>query len=319
MNPSKLLEEIKKHKTFLLTTHQNPDPDALCSELACAIFLKKLGKKVYIVNADEFPVRFSFLPNQTWIKTFKKGARIKYDAAIILDCGDLARIDRVQELIDPAKPIFNIDHHVTNTRFGQLNWVNPKASSTTEVLFEIIKRAGVPLNDELAYHLYTGIMTDTGSFRFENATATTLQIVAELRKFTFSADQIYKDVYESMPVKDLKMAAQIVGNMDLLFSGKVIALELRKKDLAEFSKQVDVRDTLFKFLRMIKGVEVVVIFTEVKSNQTRINFRSSSYVDVARVASFFGGGGHIRASGGMIDASIPQARIKVLKEIRKVL
>ncbi len=319
MNPSKLLEEIRKHKTFLLTTHQNPDPDALCSELACAIFLKKLGKEVYIINAEEIPVRFSFLPHKAWIKTFKKGTRIKYDVAIVLDCGDLDRIGRVKELIDPAKPLINLDHHITNTYFGQMNWVKPSASSTTEVLFEIIKLAKVPLNDDMAYHLYTGMMTDTGSFCFENVTSTTLQVASELRKFKFSPSQIYKNIYESMPVKDLKMAAQIVGDMDLLFSGQVIALELRKKDLAKFSKNIDVRDTLFKFLRMIKGVEVIVIFTEVKKNQTRINFRSSSYVDVASIAAVFSGGGHIRASGGMMDASISQTRMKVLKQIRKAL
>ncbi len=319
MNLSKLLAEIKKHKTFLITTHHNPDPDALCSELACAIFLKKLGKTVHIVNAEEFPVRFSFLPNHAWIKSFKKGSSIKYDAAIILDCGDLDRIDRVKELIDPVKPVLNIDHHITNKHFGQINWVKPEASSTTEVLFDIIKFAQVPLNDDLAYHLYTGMMTDTGSFRFENTTAHTLHIAAALKEYKFSADQIYKDVYESMPVKDLKMAAQIVGNMELLYSQRVIALELRKKDLAKFSKYIDLRDTLFKLLRMIKGVEVIVIFTELNKNQTRINFRSSSYVDVARIAELFNGGGHIRASGAMMDAPIPQTRIKVLKQIGKVL
>ncbi len=319
MTTNNLISLIKKHKVFLLSTHQNPDPDALCSELACAHLLKALGKTVKIVNAEKLAHRFSFLHNKGWIQTYKPGQKVSYDAAIILDCGDLDRIDVVKSLIDPKKPLINIDHHITNTNFGTLNYVKPKGASTTEVLYEIIQAAKVSLNDQLAYHLYAGIMTDTGSFRYENTTPHTLRIVSHLREFKFSADQLYKDIYESAPAQDLQRAAQIIGNMDLLFSGKAIALSLYKKDMRKFSEDLDVRDTLFRFLRIIKGVETIVIFTEVDKNKTRVNFRSSKYVDVARIASLFGGGGHRRASGCVVNESVLKARAKVLNEIKKVI
>ena len=319
MKSNQLISLIKKHQVFLLSTHQNPDPDALCSELACAHFLKALGKTVKIINAEKFPPRFSFLPNKSWIQSFRKGEKVSYDAAIILDCGDFDRIDYVKALIDRKKPIINIDHHVTNTNFGTFNFVNPKAASTTEVLYDLIKSAGVKLNDQMAYHLYAGIMTDTGSFRYENTTPQTHQIAAYLCGYKISADKIYKDIYDSIPAQDLKMAAQIIGNMDLMYDGKAIILELYKKDIAKFSKELDLRDVLFKFLRMIKGVEVVIIFTEVNKKQTRANFRSSRYVDVAQLASLFGGGGHRRASGCMMNDSIKVFRQKVQNYLKKVI
>ena len=185
MSMKNIIQTIKANKRFLISAHVNPDPDALCSELAVAIFLRSLGKTVSIVNHQTVPKRFHFLPGVGSIKNYWKNRKVNYDVAIIVDCGDLGRIGKVQDLIQDDKVLINIDHHITNDSFGTLNCVEPNASSTCEVLYELITQAKGKLTKNLATHLYTGIMTDTGSFRYENTTARTHAIVSELMKFKF--------------------------------------------------------------------------------------------------------------------------------------
>lgn len=319
MSMMNVIQVIKKNKRFLISTHVNPDPDALCSELALAIYLRSLGKKVSIVNHESVPHRFRFIPGISSIKHYWEKRKVVYDVAIILDCGDLSRVGKVQDLIQKDKPLINIDHHITNDQFGSLNLVHPKASSAAEVLYDLLSKARYVFTKTLAMHLYVGIMTDTGSFRYENTTARTHAIIAELMKFKFSAPILYRKFYETILFSDLKEFTKVIGRFEMLYNGKVACVELRKKVLLKFSGEFDLRDTIFKFLRSIKNVEVVVIFTEIGRNRTRINLRSSNTFDVAKLANHFQGGGHRRASGCMMNKNIPEARKEVFKRIREQL
>jgi len=232
---------------------------------------------------------------------------------------DLERIGKVQKLISPGTPVINIDHHVTNDFFGDINLVEPKASSTAEVLYLLFKEAGHALTKDLAFNLYVGLMTDTGSFRFENTTARTHAICADLMRFNFSITDIYRKVYASIPYKDLKEFTKLISRFDVLYGGRVVCVELSRAILAKFSKQFDLRDTIFQFLRAMHGVDVFVIFTEDGAKKTRINLRSSSKFDVAKLASDFSGGGHKRASGCSIDKGMKAARNIFLGRIGKLL
>lgn len=315
----KVLSALRKHKSFLISTHVNPDPDALGSELSMSIFLRALGKNVHIVNEEPAPQRLAFLPQARWIKGYAQSRNIVCDAAIILDCGELDRIGKVQKLISADTFVINIDHHVTNDSFGDLNLVEPKASSTVEVLYLLFKEAGHALTKDLAFNLYVGLMTDTGSFRFENTTAQTHAICADLMRFGFSVTDIYRKVYASIPYKDLKEFTKLISYFDVFYGGRVVCVELSRKILARFSEQFDLRDTIFQFLRAMHGVDVFVIFTEVGHEKTRINLRSSSKFDVAKLASDFSGGGHKRASGCSIDKGMKEARQIFLGRIGKLL
>ncbi|HBO97129.1 MAG TPA: hypothetical protein DE315_08045 [Candidatus Omnitrophica bacterium] len=315
----KVLSALRKHKSFLVSTHVNPDPDALGSELSTAIFLRALGKEVHIVNEEPAPQRLAFLPRARWINGYARSRHPACDAAIILDCGELDRIGKVQKLISPGTPVINIDHHVTNDFFGDINLVEPKASSTAEVLYLLFKEAGHALTKDLAFNLYVGLMTDTGSFRFENTTARTHAICADLMRFNFSITDIYRKVYASIPYKDLKEFTKLISRFDVLYGGRVVCVELSRAILAKFSKQFDLRDTIFQFLRAMHGVDVFVIFTEDGAKKTRINLRSSSKFDVAKLASDFSGGGHKRASGCSIDKGMKAARNIFLGRIGKLL
>ena len=319
MSMSSIIQTLKKNKRFLISTHINPDPDALCSELAMADYLRSLGKSVRIINNQPLSGRFAFLPGMRAITSYKEQQKVPYDAAIIVDCGDLNRIGRVQHLLKKKKRLINIDHHVTNDRFGDLNLVKPKASSTAEVLYELFDHARCKWTKNLAMHLYIGIMTDTGSFRFENTTARTHAIAARLMSFGFSAPRLYRKLYEIISFNDLKEFTKIIGQFDTLVNGKVVSVTLTRETLSKFSGNFDLRDEIFKFLRSIKGVEVFVIFTQVEPKKTRVNLRSTNKFDVAKLANMFNGGGHRRASGCLINQNIRETRKKVLREIRKIL
>jgi len=315
----KILQTIKENKKFLISTHVNPDPDALCSELALAEFLRILGKSVVIMNEESVLKRFDFLPGIKKMKGVKEKKRVTYDVAFVVDCGDLKRIGKVQDLLRKGKPLINMDHHITNEFFGDLNLVLSKLSSTCEVLYEFFMSAKIALTRNMAFCLYTGIMTDTGSFRYTNTSARTHCVAGALRAFDFSAADIYQNIYETRSLGDSKEFTKVLSQFQTLDKGKIICMELSKRVLAKFSEAFDLRDALFRFLRSIKGVEVVIICTEFKHNKTRVNLRSTGTVNVAKLAYQFQGGGHHNASGCVMDGNVAQAKSRMLKELKKVL
>ncbi|MFP4472808.1 MAG: DHH family phosphoesterase [Candidatus Omnitrophota bacterium] len=319
MNPFKdVLNVIRDNDRFLLSTHVNPDPDALTSQLVLAEYLRRKGKRVAMINAESVPARFEFLPGSSKIKPLGDRVRLAYDAAIVTDCGDKTRVGEVGRLLRPGRPLVNIDHHVTNTAFGDVNCVLP-VSSSAEIIFELLQAEKMPLDQQTAYLLYIGIMTDTGSFRYENSSARTHEIVAQLMRFDISPPQIYKKIYETIPVNDLKYFTKLVSDFEPLYDGRVVCVELSRNVVKKFSAEFDLRDKIFRYLRAIKGVEVLVILTEQDAKTTRVNFRSLGRADVARIASRFDGGGHSQASGSQLSCDMPSARRKVLRAVKKAL
>lgn len=319
MSLAKTVNAFKKHKSFLISTHVNPDPDALCSELALALFLKSIGKKVTVINEDPVPARFSFIPNVNLIKPLQDTLAVLYDAAVIVDCGDLQRIGQVERLLDPAKPVINIDHHITNEGFGSVDLVDPAASSTAEMLFDLLKKAGCRMTENIAALLYLGIMTDTGSFRYDNTTAHTHEVIGELMRFKIPVNAFYRRLYERVPFSDMKIFMKVVGALELCCGGRVVCVELSKRILNQFSEDFDLREKIFSFLRSIKGIEMLMILTEEDRRKTRVNFRSQGKINVAKLAAYFDGGGHAKASGCVLPCPIEQAKRKVLKQAEKVL
>lgn len=314
-----VLNTIRRYKKFLVTSHHNPDADALSSALAMALFLKSLGKQVRVLNEDACPEWLKFLPGTS---NLKKAASIKpmdYEVAIVLDCGDMERVGGVKKLIQADKPLINIDHHVTNDNFGSINMVWPKASSTSEMVFDLLKEARYPINKNIATLLYAGIMTDTGSFRYENTSAHSHEVIKELMSFKISASLMYERLYVGIPVADMKMFTDVIHKAQLLDGNRVYCVSLPKNVVERFSKSFDLKEKLFTFLRSVEGIEVVVILTEINPKEVRINLRSQNDFDVARLAQQFEGGGHKKASGCKIYASLPQAQKTICRAIHKEL
>ena len=315
----KILDEINRHQRFLVAAHHNPDADAAASSLSVAIMLKTMGKKVVVVNEDDLPQWLKFLPQAKLSKKAKAVKPFVYDVAIMCDCGDLERIGGVKSLLIAGKPMINIDHHVTNTRFGTVNWVGKDTSSTSEMIYDLLQYARIGINKQLAHLLYVGIMTDTGSFRYDNVSAKTHAIVADLMRFKINAQDMYERLYVGMPVVDMKLFAKVIQDAQLSHDDKVFCVSLSFQSSQIFSKSFDLKDKLFGFLRSVEGIEVVVILTQINSKEVRINLRSQGPVNVAKLAQLFNGGGHPKAAGGKMAGSLENVKKRVLNALKKVL
>ena len=314
-----VLNTIRRHRKFLVTTHHNPDADAVSSALSMAMFLKSSGKQVHVLNEDACPEWLKFLPGTAMFKKASDVKKADHEVAIVLDCGDLERAGGVKKFIQAGKPLVNIDHHVTNDSFGSVNVVQSKASSTCEMVFDLLKEARYPLNKNLAILLYAGIMTDTGSFRYENTSAHTHAVVEKLMAFKFSAVRMYDRLYPGMPVADMKMFIDVIHKAQLLDGNRVYCVSLSKKVVARFSKSFDLKEKLFTFLRSVEGIEVVVILTELNPKEVRVNLRSQNDFDVAALAQKFDGGGHKKAAGCKIYEPLSQAQKIICSAIHKKL
>ncbi len=314
-----VLEIIRRHQKFLVASHHNPDADALASSLSMAMFLKAQGKQVQVFNEDECPQWLKFLPGTATLKRPGDIKKLDYDAAIVLDCGDLQRTGGVQQFIQKDKPLINIDHHVTNDRFGTLNVINPKASSTCEMMFDFLEVARHPLNKNLAILIYSGLMTDTGSFRFENTTSHSHAVAAKLMTFKFSAAEMYDRLYAGIPARDMKLFTDVLHKAQLLDGNRVFCMALSKKAVDQFSKSFDLRENLLTFLRSVEGIEVVVILTELGPKEVRVSLRSQNDFDAAAMAQQFDGGGHKKAAGCKIYEPLAQAQKTICAAIHKKL
>lgn len=315
----KILNNLKRYSRFLLMTHVNPDPDAVCSELAMAEFLRRMGKKTVIIHEAPLAERLRIFPGVKKVLSMESRKSVSYDAAVILDCGDRQRVGRVARFLQEGKPVFNIDHHITNTSFGDFNLVKPRASSTAEVLFDLFQADRAGLTKNMAINLYAGLMTDTGCFRYDNTTSRTHAIAAKLMKFDIRASWMYQQIYEAIPLQDLKMFSQVVSSFQICNDGQIVLVELSRKVVEGFSESFDLRDAIFKYLRSIQGVKAIVILTEKTAKETRVNFRSSGDVNVAQLARHFDGGGHKNASGCQINKPLKTARRIVMDEMVKRL
>ncbi|MBL8013810.1 MAG: bifunctional oligoribonuclease/PAP phosphatase NrnA [Candidatus Omnitrophica bacterium] len=319
MNKNAVIKAVNSHKRFLISTHVNPDADAIGSALAMAVALKSMGKTVVVLNEDAVPEWLSFLPKTEWFKMSKDVRDVVYDAAIVLDCGDLSRVGSVRGLLRTGKPVINIDHHKTNDHFGDINLVVPKSSSTVEVLYGLFKDMKIGLSKDLAVLLYAGLMTDTGSFRYDCTSMLSHQMAGELIGLGVKPQDIYTQIYDVVSIKDLKQFMSVSTQVEFLSGGRVACLELRQTDLKKFSDSFDVRDKMFGLLRSAKEVGVIVIFNEVGKTRTRVNFRSKGSVDVSLLAARFQGGGHAKASGCTLDLSLKETRKVILPLIIKEL
>ncbi len=324
MGLKKVVESIKRNNRFLLTVHTNPEGDALGSELAFYFLLKKMGKQAFILNEDEVPYGYNFLPGVRYIKrpgTQKRFKKMDFDCFVVLDCSDPQRTGSVYGANAKGKLILNIDHHISNNNFADVNWVEPKSSSTSEMVYKLFKKLGLALDKDTATCLYVGMLTDTGSFRYSNTSSSTHKAVAKLLNFKLDVPQIYKNIYENIPFEDMKLLSRILPDMKRDSLGKIIFFQIGKKLLTNRKLSFDLTESVLSFGRALKDAQVTVLFKEnlgVK-DEVRVNFRSQGKVDVNKIAQFFGGGGHKTASGATIHGKISQVRKKVLAKIKTSL
>lgn len=312
---------IKKHKVFLITTHVNPEADGIGAELAFSHLLRKLGKSGLIINESKVPVECEFLPGTKYIQPLsRKTKRKKFDCGVFVDCAASLRSPQVAELTK-GSPLLNIDHHRSNTRFANVNWVDPKASSACEMVYRLYRKLSVPVDKDAAVMLYAGITVDTGSFHYNNTTASTHRIAASLIEKGISVSGMYNKLFENSSFNDIKSLGRILLTVERDAAGKIAWAQIPRERQKQKLIKADMAELVLGLLRSIKGVELSMIFKEArnKKNLVRINFRSQTAFDCNRLASCFGGGGHKNASGATVAGGLAEVKEKIIQYAKKLM
>ena len=319
MDYSKLNDIIKSSKNILIISHVNPDGDTLGS--MCGVYsaiLEDYKKKCDMMAVSKVPEVYSYMPNLSKVRNIEEFDKSReYDLVINVDVAAIDRICDGKTLFDKAKFTVNIDHHKTNIAYGNLNFINPEASSTGEVLFGCFEKMGWKINLDTAVCLYTALLTDTGSFRFDNTKPSTFETAGKLVEIGVNPSDIYKKVYESDSKTLVMFQAHCVSKAKFLDDDKIAYTTVYKKDMELFSAGDDCMEGLTEKLRSIVTTRVAFVAKEMKSGGTKISMRSK-FADVAQICEVFNGGGHKYAAGCTIKAPVEEAVKKVLSEIRKL-
>jgi phosphoesterase RecJ-like protein len=306
-----IARELRDNKRFLLTTHVNPDGDAIGSLGALALVLEDLGKQVVAYCQDEIPGFLRFLPYSERIVREIPGPN-GFDVAVVLDCGELDRIGSAAEALQQVEKIIHIDHHSSSDDFGQLNLVRPECSSTAEILYEIFQAIPAALSSQAAENIYTAILTDTGSFRFANTTARALDIAAEMVALGVAPDKIASEVYDSMSPERLRLLALSLKTLTLRANGRLATMQVSRRMLEETKTSVMDTDGFVNYPRGINTAEMAIFFREMDSGKVNVSLRSRGRLNVAEFARNHDGGGHHNAAAFRAEGSLEEVVEEVL-------
>lgn len=321
MSFKKAVSLIRENNNFLISSHVNPEADAIGSELGFLNLLRKLGKQGIIVNESNLPVECRELPGVKEIKQFPNAKANGFDCGVYLDSGEASRVGKVDSLLSKARRTLNIDHHFSNKRFAGVNWVDPFASCTCEMVFRLYKHFRVEIDADAALALYAGIIADTGSFHYSNTAVSTHQIAAQLLKKGISPPKTYNMLFENNTLSGIRLLGQVLLAMESDCNGQIVWVEIPAKSLNKRFPDVDLAEEVLGLMRSIKGVELAIIFKEArnKKDQARINFRSQTDFDCNRLASEFGGGGHKNASGATVNGNLREIKKKILRRAKEMM
>jgi phosphoesterase RecJ-like protein len=299
---SAILNCIRGGDRFLITSHINPDGDSVASQLGLRCILKSLGKEAVIVNRDPVPRVYRFLPGADKVLTRRRHSLRPYSALFVLDCGDPSRASGFLDR-KPPLPVVNIDHHVTNPCFGDLNWVDVKASSTCEIIFDLARRLGVGLGHDLAANLYAGILTDTGSFRYSSTTPRSMSVAGRLLRHGVDPHDLAERIYENAEYPSLRLLGKVLSRMGRSPDGRVSWVTFTYAELSSLSNMSETEEFV-NYARSLNTARIAIGFKEVSPGDVRISFRSKGDINVAELASRYGGGGHRNAAGCSVSGGL---------------
>jgi phosphoesterase RecJ-like protein len=310
----KAVRLIEKGKRFLVTTHRNPEGDALGSALALANAFQEAGKEVIVYNEDKVPYMLQFLPMSDKVVPQISGSK-KYDAVFAVDCGDLKLVGEEFEKFRPGQILINIDHHITNPGYGEINIVDPKASASGEVVYYLLEAASLKITSAVASCIYTAIYTDTGGFHYSNSSPESMEIAAQMIRAGASPARIAEELYDSHPKGRLDLLGLVLQTLDVRNSGEVASIFVTQEMFRKTGTSNEHVEGFVGYPRSIRGVEIAFSLRELEEGEWRISFRSKGRYDVARLAAQFSGGGHHNAAGGNIQGTLEEVKEKIYAAI----
>ena len=308
MTLDSIINEINNAKTLVILTHMNPDGDAIGSSLALYCSLLKLKKDVDVIVPEHSSI-YNFLPRINDLK--KEPTKEQYDIAIALDCGDIKRLNGFSESFENAKCKISIDHHEINTMFADYNFVNPASPACAQILITVIEALGVEIDNEIGTCLLTGILTDTGGFKYPATSAETFEFTAELLRKGVKVSDIYKRVLQTISKKSFELRKVAINRLELLENGKIAFTYITNKDMETVEAEEGDHEGIVDIGRDIEGVEVSIFLKETEDGTYKISLRSNEYVNVADIALLF--------NGGAITGTIEQSKERLVAECKKHL
>ncbi|MEK7675396.1 MAG: bifunctional oligoribonuclease/PAP phosphatase NrnA [Verrucomicrobiota bacterium] len=315
---SRILEGLKASQTICVVGHIRPDGDCIGSQLGLTLALQNEGKKVLCWNQDPLPHKLAFLDPKKLFQTPAPGQR--FDCVVATDSASLERLGTVADCIQERGQLINIDHHPSNTRYGDLNWVSAREPSAGELIFRLLKAANWPITDAISDCLFTAVSTDTGSFQYPTTRPATYHVAAELVKRGANLARICDEVYQSFPLSRVRLLKHVYNNFRLTHQNQIAYFWLKKADYLRTGAEATDSEGLIDHIRAIEPVVVACVFEEIEPEMTRISLRSkSNHVNVNEIAGQFGGGGHHAAAGARLAGSPLSVQRRVIAAIRKAL
>ncbi len=328
--PPALIDILRKSDNFLIATHVNPDGDAIGSAAALAMAIEKMGKKAILLDKHHIPDQYRFLPYNEHFHTFESlhAAGHKpgdFSMLMLLDCNDPERIglekmrqsppaEDLKEALAGGMPTIVIDHHQTQKPFGVIKWIEPKAAATGLMVFCLIRALDITITPEMATNLYAAIVIDTGNFRFENATSAVFRVGAELIDCGARPHIIYRELYESWSDNRFKLYLKVIESLEI--RDDVVFSLVTKKMLEATSTSPDDTENFVSFPRILKNINISVMFREIGKDEYKVSLRSKDDLNVVRIAELFEGGGHKNAAGCRIKADIETAKALIFEKIK---
>jgi phosphoesterase RecJ-like protein len=313
---------IRAARRVMVITHVSPDGDAIGSLLGLGWALRWLGKEYTLACADPVPRRFTYLPGSEAIVTGPEPvlspAEVgEYDLVISLDCSDLERLGAAYDESLSGLPIVNIDHHVTNTHFGTVNWVDTGAASAAEMVLDLVESLGVPLDSDMALCLLNGIVTDTRGFRIPNTPLRTMRAALKLMEAGAQLPKVTDHVFNRRPFSDVCLWGKALNGVQL--DGRIIWSQITQAMRQECASSEKGDAGLVNFLSTSDEADIAIVFVEQDDGLVKVEMRSVPGVDVSAVALSLGGGGHPQAAGCTLDGDLNAARERVLTAVKEAL
>jgi phosphoesterase RecJ-like protein len=318
--PEALLKRLRDDNRFLLTSHANPDGDAVGSEIGLARILRSLGKGAVIWNRDEAPSLYRELPGVTRIHTGDEppaGFPEAFDSVVVLECPSLDRTGLEEHLAE--LPQLNIDHHMGNEHYAEVNWVDPAAPAVGEMVFRLAQGLMMELDAQTATALFLTLVSDTGGFRFPNATADAFDAAAALVREGARPEQVAEWLYESRPETSIRLLGEMLQSLQLHADGAIATALLSREMFESSGAQTSDTEGLVDVPRSIAGVRSVALVRQTGDDQFKVSLRSTGDIDVERIARAAGGGGHKNAAGFVAEGDMEEIRQRLVTELTEAL
>jgi phosphoesterase RecJ-like protein len=311
---------LRERDDFLIVSHVQPDGDAISSTVATGWLLEKLGKKFTMLNEGSVPARLRFLWKSSEIFTAGDNQpERQYRNVICVDCADYARVGRTNQWFAQDAELLNIDHHPTNDGFGRVNLMKFHAAATAEILFELLDELGLGLDADIATAIYTGLLTDTGGFRYSNTSPLVMAMASRLLEAGVNGPELAELLLERMTMGQLRIIQRGLSRLSFSPDQRISWLWVNSEDTEESGATNDDLEGLVNYPRNIEGVEVGLLFKQNGQESVKVSLRSAGRVNVAAVAQLFGGGGHVRAAGCRLTDPLPEVISQVVNVVQKAL